>query len=101
MLSHQQKGTHQHSVLNLGQSTSSRVSIWERQLDAVEFFEHQKNRQIKINAAVREPSLAEQHWMLDAENCRTSMEISGQTPVDLSTCGGISLPKKKQNKIDD
>jgi hypothetical protein len=28
-----------------------------------DIFEHQNNRQIKSNAAVREPSLAEQHWM--------------------------------------
>jgi len=34
-----------------------------RQLDAVDIFEHQNNRQIKSNAAVREFSLAEQHWM--------------------------------------
>jgi hypothetical protein len=43
--------------------TSSRASICERQLDAVDIFEHQNNRQIKSNAAVREPSLVEQHWM--------------------------------------
>ena len=60
---YQQKGTHQHRVLNLGRSTSSRVSICERQLDAVEIFEHQHNHQIKSNTAVREPFFAEQHWM--------------------------------------
>jgi hypothetical protein len=44
--------------------TSSKASIRERQLNAVEIFEHQNNRQIKSNASVREPSLAEQRWML-------------------------------------
>jgi len=39
------------------------VSICERQLDAVEIFEHQNNNQIKSNTAVREPFLVEQHWM--------------------------------------
>jgi hypothetical protein len=42
---------------------SSRASIRERQLDAVEIFEHKNNHQIKSNAAVREPSLEELHWM--------------------------------------
>jgi hypothetical protein len=40
-----------------------RASICKQQLDAVEIFEHQNNRQIKSNAAVRKPSLAEQHRM--------------------------------------
>ena len=42
---------------------SSRAIIRERQLVAVEYFEHQNNRQIKSNTEVREPSSAEQHWM--------------------------------------
>jgi hypothetical protein len=68
-------------------------------------FEHQNNRQIKINAAVREPSLAEQHWMQRIVGQGRGGRgggvvaivngISGRTPVDLSTCGGISFPQKK------
>jgi hypothetical protein len=44
-LCYQQKGTHRRRVLNLGPSTSSRATIRERQLDAVDIFQHLNHHQ--------------------------------------------------------